>query len=276
MPDQNGSDDDAPEPDAHAELNRLGGRAAERPFNQETSGQIRHRLGQRDPHHGALDPPIEPVADDVARIPVISHVTAEVGIFQKQPAHVRPEQVDQRRVRVGSLIRTVMVHTMRRHPSGGRVLNAADRDDCKGMLKPERALEAPVSEQPVVAKIHSESAEEVDSGYHERHASRAVEPGEECQQCQQVVGANRERISPIDPPFACTDRKRQGRYPRRDETRAGAAKFRHPMPCLTISPSLVHDPWPIAEPNIAGIIGRRCRFGTISHFPQHRANPDVT
>src|ERR1700676_338048 len=102
-----------------------------------------------------------------------------------------------------------MVHAMRRHPSGGRILQAPYRDDRECVLEPERALEAAVREQPVIAKIHSESAEEIYPDERQPSAGRAVEPGDERQQRKQVVAPNRERISPIDPPLTCTDRKRQ-------------------------------------------------------------------
>ena len=122
MPHQNGPDDDAPQPNAGAELQRLVDRAAQRQFDQEAGRKIHHRLRQRDPHHGALDPAIKSVADDVARIAVIGHRAVQIGIFDKQPADIGPEQIDQRAVRIGPIVGAVMVQAMGRHPARRRIL----------------------------------------------------------------------------------------------------------------------------------------------------------
>jgi hypothetical protein len=97
--------------------------------DQEARREIRQRLRQRNPHHVALDPSIEFVADDVARIAIVRRRPVQVGIFDKQPADICPEQTDQWTVRIGPLIGAVMVQAMGGHPPGGRILETANRDD---------------------------------------------------------------------------------------------------------------------------------------------------
>ena len=101
----------------------------------------------------------------------------QVGIFDKQPADIRPEQTDQRTVRVGPVIGAVMVQPMGGHPPGGRILETADRDNRKTVLKPQRTAEAAVAEQPVVTEIDPGGAEDIDADDRQRDAGPAEEPG---------------------------------------------------------------------------------------------------
>src|SRR5581483_224289 len=91
--------------------------------------EIDDRLRECDPHDVAFDKAVESVANDISRITVVSDMALKVGILQKQPTHVRPEQVDERTVRVWPLIRPVMMHAMGGNPPRRRILDAPDRQD---------------------------------------------------------------------------------------------------------------------------------------------------
>src|SRR4029077_16395927 len=99
--------------------------------DQEAEAIIDQGLGERDPHDMALDETVEAVAKDIARITVVGGLTAEVGVFQKQPAHMRPEKIDQRAVRIGAFIGTMMMHAMGRNPARRRILQAPDGEKRK-------------------------------------------------------------------------------------------------------------------------------------------------
>jgi hypothetical protein len=85
-------------------------------------------------------------------------------------------------VRIGSIVGAMMVQTMRGHPSGGRILNAADSDDCKCVLEPQRTAETAVTKQPMITKVDPGSAEDVDPDHRKRDAGPAEEPWIEHQQ----------------------------------------------------------------------------------------------
>src|SRR3974390_2095892 len=80
VPDKNGSDDDSPEPYARAELRGLHNGSAEREPDQKHRRVVNYRLRKGDPHHITFDPAVKPVANDVARVAVVGHVAAKIGV----------------------------------------------------------------------------------------------------------------------------------------------------------------------------------------------------
>src|SRR5579871_3519916 len=241
VPDDDGTDSDAPQPDAGCELHGLDRRIAKRKRDQKPGGEIQHRLRERHPDDITLDEAIESVAQDVARITLVADLAAEVGVLQEQPADMRPEQIDQRSVRVGAFVRTMMMHAMRRDPARRRILQAPDREQRQHMLEPERAFEAAMREQAMVAEVHAESAVDIDADDGEHHTGFAVEPGSEREQRQPMEGADRRDIAPIDQPLADAERKRKRRRLLRNQACNGGTDF-----LLQLSPafttSLLHTP----------------------------------
>ena len=130
-------------------------------------------------------------------------------------------------MRVGPLIGAVMVQAMGGHPPGGRILETANRDDRKSVLKPQRTAKAAVAEQSMITEVDPGSTEDIDPDHRQRDAGPAEEPGIERQQCQQVIAAHRKRVAPIDASINCTDRSRQGFRPVNRETCLSAARVLH-------------------------------------------------
>src|SRR3984885_1013706 len=209
VPDDDRANDDAPQPYAGAELNRRHDVAAYRERDQEADAIIDQGLRERDPHDMALDEAVEAVAQDIARITVVGALAAEISVLQKQPAHVRPEEVDQRAVRIGALVGTMVMHAMGRHPPRRRILDTPDGEKRKAMLEPERALEAAMGEQAMIAKVHPAGAIDIDTDKGEHGARCRIEPWNKRKKRQQVIGPDGGPISPIAPPLAGPKRKRQ-------------------------------------------------------------------
>src|SRR5579863_8802113 len=226
VPDDDGADYDAPQPDAGGELQRFPRRIAQCECDQKTGDEIQPRLRERHPDDVALDETIEAVAQDVARIAVVADLTAEVGVFQKQPAHMRPEYADQRAMRIATSVGAMVMQAVGGDPARRRILHAPDREQRAGMLKPERAFEAAMREQAMVAKVHAEGAVDIDADESEHRAGPAVEPGHEGEQCQHMIDADGRDITPIDQPFADTERKRQLRHLLRSQFRNDSINFR--------------------------------------------------
>lgn len=136
VPNQNGSDHHAPEPDACSKLQGRRSCIPQRQTHEETAREIQYGLREHDSNDGTLQPSIEFVAQYVAGVPVISRRAVQISIFDEKPAHISPKQADQRTMRIWLVVSAVMMQAMGCYPSGRRVLDAAHGNDRKSMLKP--------------------------------------------------------------------------------------------------------------------------------------------
>jgi hypothetical protein len=84
----------------------------------------------------------------------------ELGGLHHQPAHVAPHKATAWTVRVGRLIRMLMMQAMDRYPTGRRVLDAAYAQDDEGPLQPFGANQPTVGEQAMIAEIDAKGAED--------------------------------------------------------------------------------------------------------------------
>ena len=110
---------------------------------------------------------------------------------------------------VGTFIGAVVMHAMNCYPPRRRIFKTADRKASKGMFQPQRALEASMAEQPVIAKIDPQSTEDENSKPSKRKTCPTEEPGAKGQKCQQVAASDRTRVAPIDLPVRHADRKQR-------------------------------------------------------------------
>src|SRR5438309_1650452 len=85
---------------------------------------------------------------------------AKLPVVDEEPAHVAPEETDQRAMRVGLFVRMLVVQPMDGDPAGGRFLEAANAEQRQGMLQPARTGEAAVRQQAVVTEIDAQGAED--------------------------------------------------------------------------------------------------------------------
>ena len=111
----------------------------------------------------------------------------ELGGLHHQPAHVALHKATERTVRVGRLIRMLMMQAMDRHPAGWRVLDATYAQDDESPLQPFGANQPTVGEQAMIAEIDSKGAEDKQSAERQDRPTPGEEPGHQREKCQQVI-----------------------------------------------------------------------------------------
>jgi hypothetical protein len=99
---------------------------------------------------------------------------------------------------IGRVIGVLMVSAMDRHPARRRVLHATYGENDQDMLEPLRAFEAAVGEQPVVAEVDPEDAEEIIAKNEKNDARPTEEPRQKGEHGDQVINDNHNRIEPVD------------------------------------------------------------------------------
>ena len=90
----------------------------------------------------ALEPLVEAVAQEVAGVALVDAEPVQLAVLDQDPAHVAPEEIDQRAVRVGLLVGVLVVPAMDGDPARRRVLQAADAENRERVFQPFRAAEA--------------------------------------------------------------------------------------------------------------------------------------
>src|SRR5262245_13734935 len=104
VPDQYGTHEHTPYENARHELRGIRHILPRRQSGNHAAGK-EHQPGQDvDPKPVvALELPVEAVLEDVSRVPLVDPETPEVVIFNEQPSHVTPEEIDQGTVRISLL-----------------------------------------------------------------------------------------------------------------------------------------------------------------------------
>jgi hypothetical protein len=90
-------------------------------------------------------------------------------------------------VRVGLVVGMFVVTAMGCHPPRRAALQAADPEQGKNALQPFRADEALVGQQPVVADIDAQHAEDINAQHGKSDARPTEKPRHECEQGQRMV-----------------------------------------------------------------------------------------
>src|ERR1700731_4258776 len=90
----------------------------------------------------------------------------------------------------------------------------------------------------MVAEIDTGGAKHVDADHRKRDTGPAEEPGAECQQRQQMVASDRERVAPIDPPAICRDWKRKRLRRENHAARVNPASLLHQVSNSNYEPAL--------------------------------------
>ena len=109
---------------------------------------------------------------------------------------MRPQEIDQRAVRIRLLVGVLMVPPMGADPARRRVLHAADSKNGERVFQRLRADHAAMGQQPMKAKADSERAENVKPDEGENNAGPAEQPRHERQQSKKMHG---EKTTGIDP-----------------------------------------------------------------------------
>src|SRR5215470_254111 len=189
MPDRDGAYEHTPDEKAQAELNGLHRGAPDHQRGSEAAEE-EHRPGyQDDPQlpQVALEPLVEWIAQNVACVALVDPQPIEVAVFDDDPAHVAPEEIDQRAVWVGLLVGVLVVAAVDRNPARRSVLQAAKPKERERVLEPFRAAEAAVGEQAMITEVNAEHAEHVVAHDRKDHAGPAEKPWHQRQQREQVV-----------------------------------------------------------------------------------------
>ena len=109
----------------------------------------------------------------------------------KQPLEVRPEEVDERAVRIGLFVGKSVMHPVNGHPLGRRVLQGALGEHGEAVLEPFGNREAAVSQQAVIAERDSDAIERhAEDG--QSDSGPAKEPGDQGEQGQEMDCHDRE------------------------------------------------------------------------------------
>ena len=113
----------------------------------------------------------------------------------EQPVEVRPEEVDERAVRIGLFVGKDVMHPVDGHPLGRRVLQRALGEQRETVLEPLGQHEAAVSQQSVVAERDAHAVERHTEN-RQGHAGPAKEPGNEGGHREQVNRHDRDDVHP--------------------------------------------------------------------------------
>jgi hypothetical protein len=111
---------------------------------------------------------------------------------------VPPKEPAQRTVWIMGVIRVVVVPAMHCDPECGCLLATAAAQDGNGALKPRRATESSVGEQPVVPDAHPHGSKDKNPDGAKHDARPAEEPWDERQQREQMNEKKEQRVPPID------------------------------------------------------------------------------
>ena len=95
---------------------------------------------------------------------------------------MRPQEVNQRTVRIRLVVGMVVMLPMDGDPAGRRVLKAAQTEDRERVLQPFRADERAMGQQPMKAQADAERAEHIQAGERDNDAGPAEEPRHKRQQ----------------------------------------------------------------------------------------------
>lgn len=87
-------------------------------------------MGQIDPHvyEVPFQAKIELVLQNVTCIAVVEISRANIIVLISELSHVSPTEIDERGMRIGLLIRVLVVHPMDGDPMGGSILKTADTE----------------------------------------------------------------------------------------------------------------------------------------------------
>ena len=116
--------------------------------------EVQRRLHEIDPNprRRLLQLEVEGVFEHIARILLVSRDVVGAWVVDEQPSDMRPEEGDQRAMRVVLLVGMHMVVAVGGDPTTWCVLDAAKRKDHHRVLEPLRHLRALVGKQAVIAK----------------------------------------------------------------------------------------------------------------------------
>ncbi len=201
VPDHHRADEDAPHQPAGGQLPGRGPVAAGEPADREPGRREARGVGDvdsQDRHRVPLQPAVVVVGEDVAGILFEVGVGAAVGGAAKQPAGMRPADAIAGGVGILLVVGVDMVEAMVGHPAGGRVLERAEGDGGERPLQAAGHLEAPMGQEPVVAEVDAEGAEDHRAREGEREPRPAEAPGNEGQAGQQMDGQNRDEVFPMN------------------------------------------------------------------------------
>src|SRR5207247_451709 len=108
---------------------------------------------------------IKAFAQQVSGIAFVYPQPAEFLVVDDEPADVAPEQAHQRAVGVWLFVRVLVMAAVYGHPTGRRILQAAESKDRKRMFQPFCAPEPAVRQQAMVAKIDAKDAKNIIAQY---------------------------------------------------------------------------------------------------------------
>jgi hypothetical protein len=192
VPDDDRAEEDPPDEQREAELE-----AADREPDGEEEERVRAVDHEHEPRD-LLEPHVERILEDVARVALHRRAAPRLGVTEEEPADVRPEEGDERAVRVLLLVGVPVVVAVDGHPLAGRVLEAAEGEEDEEALEPLRRLEAAMSEEPVVAEVDAEVAVDVDADDERDEAGPAEEPREDGEGREEVEQPDRDRVGPVE------------------------------------------------------------------------------
>ena len=200
VPHRDGPDEHAPDEQAPTELRRAGDGAALPVADAEPCAEEQHPTAEVEPHPSELSfqGEVVRIAEHVAGILFIMIQTVDLLVVDQQPAHVSPEQIDQRAMRIRLLVGVLVMQTMDRDPLRRRVLHAQHAERREGSLQPLRHDEALVRQQAVITQVDAERAEDIEPQHGEHDARPTEEVRHEREASDRMKHDERDRVIPDD------------------------------------------------------------------------------
>src|SRR5579859_3602209 len=139
MPDADRPQNHSPNPDAQAELHTCDERVVVyRETDEESSEIIDRPLSEVDPNPNetAFQVLVKAIRHQILGISLIQFSPFECGIDVIEPGHVAPKECGQGAMRIFLLVGMLVMPAMHGDPTGRRVLQAANAEDCQEMFQP--------------------------------------------------------------------------------------------------------------------------------------------
>ncbi len=126
------------------------------------------------PHQVLFELEVERVAEHISDISFeVIHAIVS-SIFEEEPTHVPPNEIDKGRVRIGLMVAVLMMHSMDRDPSRRRILKSTDAADSHRVFEPLGAFESSMRKQSMIADRNAKTVKQ----YVGRNRNKQSAPGE--------------------------------------------------------------------------------------------------
>ena len=200
VPVENRSDEYPPDEQARCELDAAPEVSRHEPTDDKADDRIEGCDGKIDlePIPLTLEFQVERVFQEVSGEALVVFDVGEISVLKHQPTEVSPEERDQGAVRIGLMVRVLMMDPVHGDPTSWSVLHRADAEQGQGVFEPLRCVHPSVGQESMVTDVDPQGSEDIEPEDAQSQTGPTEEPRDKRQAGQQVDQRYRNRIPPTD------------------------------------------------------------------------------